>query len=450
MLRAMPRFSINPFRGLRNPKEVWAWGMYDFANQSFTLLINTLLFALYFKEVVVGDPARGDRLWSIVFSSSMLLVVIASPVIGAIADARQWRKEVLMLTGVLCVALTCALGLIQPGWIVVAAVLYIPANFCYQIGENALASFLPDVADQRSFGRVSAIGWTMGYIGAICLLVIVILATIVLGLDTKEEWRPLFVFAGLWFLLGMIPAAMILKERRRPHYVFSGNVLADAFVRIGETVRQASHYRQLMIFLISFFVYAFGIQTVIAFASILAVDFGFDETQLFVFVAQITITAGIAAAATSKFQDTIGAKRTIQIYLGVWVLSTASLAILSGNPSLPAWLLWVIGNGIGFGLGGTGTASRAMVARFTPGHKSAEFFGLWGVSYKLAAVIGVLSFGLVKAGLGNTMALVLLMGFFVVGFLLLLPVNETAGVRAARRSSRVYERLARESDYAQA
>ena len=123
-----------------------------------------------------------------------------------------------------------------------------------------------------------------------------------------------------------------------------------------------------------------------------------------------------------------------------------ALAILSGVQGLPEWLLWVIGNGIGFGLGGTGTASRAMVARFTPRHKSAEFFGLWAVSFKLAAAIGVLSFGLVKSGLGDTWALVLLPGFFVVGFVLLLPVNETRGVRAAQRATREYERLARKAD----
>ncbi len=437
---------LNPFSGLSNPKEVWAWGMYDFANQSFTLLINTLLFAVYFKEVVVNDEARGDRLWAILFSSSMFLVVLASPVIGAIADARCWRKEVLMISGMFCIAGTCGLALVRPDMIWLAALLYIPANSMYQIGENALASFLTDVATSRNIGRVSAIGWTMGYIGALCLLAITFAAMLLFDLKAVGSWRPFFLFAGIWFLLGMIPSAMILREHKRPIVRLRENVVADAFVRMGETVRHAANYRQLSMFLIAFFVYAFGIQTVIAFASILARKFGFEDTQLVLFVAQITLTAGIASAATSFFQDRIGAKLTIQIYLVVWIVSTVSLAILSGVNGLPEWLLWVIGNGIGFGLGGTGTASRAMVARFTPRHKSAEFFGLWAVSFKLAAAIGVLSFGLVKSGLGDTWALVLLAGFFVVGFALLLPVNETRGVRAAQRATREYERLAAGAD----
>ncbi len=437
---------LNPFAGLSNPKEVWAWGMYDLANQSFTLLINTLLFAVYFKEVVVNDEAQGDRLWAILFSSSMFLVVLASPVIGAIADARCWRKEVLMLSGMCCIAGTCGLALVRPDMIWLAALLYIPANFMYQIGENALASFLSDVATSRNIGRISATGWTMGYVGALCLLALTFAAMLLFDLKAVGSWRPFFLFAGIWFLLGMIPSALFLKEHKRPNVRLRENVVADAFVRMGETVRHAANYRQLSLFLIAFFVYAFGIQTVIAFASILARKFGFEDTELVLFVAQITLTAGIASAATSFFQDRIGAKLTIQIYLVVWILSTVSLAILSGSSSLPEWLLWVIGNGIGFGLGGTGTASRAMVARFTPRHKAAEFFGLWAVSFKLAAAIGVLSFGLVKSGLGDTWALVLLAGFFVAGFLLLLPVNETRGVRAAQRATREYERLAREAD----
>ena len=443
-MSALRRF--NPFAGLANPREVWAWGMYDLANQSFTLLINTLLFAVYFKNIVAPDPVQGDRLWAFLFSGSMLLVVLASPVIGALADARCWRKEVLMLAGMGCALATCGLALVRPDMVWLAALLYIPANFMYQIGENALASFLTDVATSRNIGRVSAIGWTMGYAGALALLVLTFAGMLIFGLKDVELWRPFFVCAGVWYFLGMIPAALYLHEHKRTLVRHTANPLAEAFARMRDTVRHAAQYRQLLVFLLAFFVYGFGIQTVVAFASILAVDFGFTETKLVLFMAQITITAGIASWATSAFQDRIGAKVTIAIYLGVWIASTAGLAALSGIDALPEWLLWVIGNGIGFALGGSGTASRAMVARFTPRHKSAEFFGLWAVSFKLSAAVGVLSFGLVKSGLGDTWALILLAGFFVAGLVLLLPVNEIAGVRAAQRASRAYEREAAGAD----
>ncbi len=438
----------NPFRGLDNPREVWAWGMYDFANQSFTLLIITLLFSLYFKEVVVAEPlvasgvaestarARGDLAWALTHSGSMLLVVILSPLLGALADARQWRKELLILTGISCVVLTCSLGLVGPGWILLGVLLYIPANVSYQIGENFLASFLPDVSTPRNIGRVSAIGWTMGYVGALALLILVLGSMLLFGMKAKADWRPFFVFAGLWFALGMVPAALFVREKKRES-ARCENPFRASVRRLRETLRHASRHRQLIRFLTAFFIYGLGVHVIISFASIIATDFGMNETQLAIFTLQLTLTAGIAAATTSFFQDRIGARSTVLLYLCIWIASASAMLVLTLIPSKPQWLFWVIGNGIGLGLGGIGTSSRSMVGRFTPRHRSAEFFGLWGLTYKLAAAVGVLSFGVVKSALGNTGAMILLSSFFVIGCVLMLRVNELAGVREARRAERI-------------
>ncbi len=415
--------------------------MFDLANQSFTLLVNTLLFAVYFKEVIVADPRRGDSLWSIAFSSSMLLVVLCSPVLGALADARGLRKRVLMLTGFGCALLTIALSQTGPGLIWLALLLYIPANFCYQIGENFLASFLPSVSTQRNIGRVSATGWAMGYIGALLLLVLVAIGMKVFGLTDPKDWSLFFVMAGLWFILNMTPSMLLLREPPidRPTHG-TGTIVGEAVLRLRDTLRSAGQYRQLVRFLGAFFVFGMGVQVIVAFAAIIAKDFGFDTTKLVLFVLQITVTAGAAAIGTAFFQDRIGARATILIYLVVWMISTAGLLTISLMPKLGEWAFWIVGNGIGIGLGGIGTASRSMVGRFTPAHKTAEFFGLWGMVFKLAGVVGVLSFGQVKAWIpepyGMPASLGLLMGFFAVGFVGTLFVQETAGIRAARRVER--------------
>ncbi|MEL6497950.1 MAG: MFS transporter [Planctomycetota bacterium] len=428
---------LNPFAGLPNPKTVWAWGMFDLANQSFTLLINTLLFAVYFADVVVGDEQRGESLWSVAFSTSMLLVVVCSPLFGAAADARGSRKRFLLTTGLLCAALTCSLALARPGLIVLAMVLYIPANFCYQIGENFLASFLPSVSTPRTIGRISATGWAMGYIGALALLVVTLGAMLAFGMEDAASWRPFFLFAGLWFLLNMIPAALLLNEpptARAPQTQRS--LVGRAIAQVRGTIRSASEYRQLTAFLAAFFVFGMGVQTIIAFAALLAKDFGIEKTGLVVFVLQITLTAGATAVATGFFQDRIGGKATVLTYLGVWMVSALALFAISLSPSKPQWMFWIVGNGIGFGIGGIGTASRSLVGKFTPAAKTAEFFGLWGMAYKLAGVVGVLSFGQVKAWIGISPSLALLFVFFALGFAMTLRVRETAGLRAARRADR--------------
>lgn len=432
---------LNPFARLPNGRVVWAWGMYDLANQSFTLIVNTLLFSVFFKEVVVGvatpaAAARGDSLWSITFSASMLLVVIASPFVGALADARAWRRHFLLGTGLICVALTCAFAGLSAGAVVLAMTLYIPANFAYQIGENFLASFLPSVSTPRNIGLVSGIGWTMGYVGALLLLLGVGLGMKLFGLGAPRDWGPFFVFAGLWFLLGMVPTAVLLPEPPAERVGNSDNVARVTIERLRSTFASAANYRQLVRFLTAFFVYGMGVQVIIAFASILARDFGFGTTKLVLFVLQLTVTAGIAAIATAKFQDRIGAKATVIIYLLVWLISALGLFALSLAAPPPEWGFWLAGNGIGFGIGGIGTSSRSLVGRFTPQHKTAEFFGLWGMTYKLAGVVGVLAFGQLKAWLGMPAALALLAAFFAVGIVLILRVSEHAGLRAARRAER--------------
>ncbi|MCB9839187.1 MAG: MFS transporter [Phycisphaeraceae bacterium] len=430
---------LKPFRALPNPREVFAWGMYDLANQSFTLLILTLLLPIYVKSVAVSDPASGDRVWSTVYAASMLLVVCSSPFVGAFADARGAKKRLLIGTGIACVLLTASFALIGPGGWVLAAALFIPANYCYQIGENMLASFLPEVASQRNLGRVSAIGWTMGYVGALLLLVLVVGGMLALSMGPPERWRPFFVFAAVWFGLGMIAPARVLIERRPagtpPSIALCTRLALD---RLRTTVRDAAGHRQLLRFLLAFFVYALGVQTIIAFAGIIAHDFGFDQTRLALFVLQLTVTAGIGAVLTGMHQDRLGPRRTLVIFLCVWIATCLTMVGLALPKDPPQWLFWIAGNGVGLGLGGVGTASRAMVGTFTPSHKTAEFFGLWGMTYKGAGVVGVLSFGQVKASLGSTASLLLLTGFFVVGLALLLRVNVNAGRRSALRAQRAH------------
>ena len=440
------RISLNPCRGLPNQREVWAWGMYDLANQSFTLLVNTLLFAVYFKEVVVGTEtvaaaARADRIWGAVVSVSMLVVVLSSPLVGALADGRGWKKRMLMGTGLVCAGFTCAFGLIGPGDVLLAIALYIPANIAYQLGENFLASFLPEIATQRTMGRVSAIGWTMGYVGALALLIIVVIANLGLGWKDTTQFRPLLVFAGLWFLGGMIAPAIVLREAPALATHGAGSAFAEAHARVMETLRSAKQYRQLVRFLTAFFIYGMGVQTVIFFAAIIAKGVVFTDPatanlKLFLFAAQMTVMAGVSAAATIMFIDRIGAKLTILVYLLVWIAGAGGLAAYQWTGSTAQWQFWIIGGFVGVGLGGIGAASRAMVGRFTPKHKTAEFFGLWGMTYKLAAVVGVFVFSQVKAGLGDTASLLLLMAYFAGGLALLLRVGAREGLRAARRAER--------------
>ncbi len=445
---------LNPFAGLEHPRTIWAWGMFDLANQSFTLLINTLLFPLFFRAVVVGDEGRDDLMWSFAVAISFGIVVLTSPIMGAIADSRACKKHFLVTLGAICALLTIALSLVPSAGanptraLAIAMLMYIPANVAYQLGENFLAAFLPEIAKREQIGRVSGLGWAMGYVGALLLLIIVIASMAVLGLDQIEQWRPYFVLAGLWFIVMALPTVLFLHEKARPdRQPGPANPIREGLTRVAHTLKQAREFSQLGRFLLAFLIYGFGVQVVIFFAAPIMGDFGFEGQDMVVYVAVLTIFAGITAIATSRFQDRLGHQRTIVIFLVVWTLNALALAYLADlkahatNPTqFPRWPLQLIGVGFGIGLGGIGTASRAMVGAFTPQHRTAEFFGLWGLTYKLAGCLGVLSFGVCKDLLGDIAALLTLASFFVVGFLVLLTVDQGRGVAAAEASEEAHER----------
>lgn len=418
---------LNPFARLPNRRVVWAWGMYDLANQSFQLLINTLLFALFVQNVVYSNPGAGKQGWSLMVAASMVLVILLSPVLGAMADQRAWKRELLLATGFVCAALTMGLAVLQPGWIWVAAALYVTAALACGLGENFLGSFLPEISTPANVGFVSALGWTMGYVGALVLLGITAVFAFVLGRDEVTQMRPMFVLAGLWFLAGMLPAVVYLRERATPRSGPGGaSIVTGALRQLLASAAQTRRFRHLARYLAIFFVYSMGTKIVIVFLGIIGDRMGFGLKQLVLFALLLALTAGVASALTARFQDRVGHRRTIRIFLALWTFASLSLAS-AHQVGAPDWLTWAVAGAIGLGLGGIGTSSRALVGLFTPEHRSAEFFGVWGTIDKLALVVGALLFGAVPMGFG----LFMVGGFFLAGLLLMGLVDERSGARAA-------------------
>ena len=429
--------TLNPFSRFEHPVGVWAWGMYDLANQSFQLLVNTLLFGIFLREVIVGDPDKGKGAWGTMVAASMVLVVLLSPIVGALADQRAWKREILVVTGLICGLLTALLGFLGPGHLHWAFAIYIVAAVACGLGENMLGAFLPEITRPEKMGFASAVGWTMSYIGALMLLGVLALYGFVLGRNDASQMGPMFILAGGWFLLGMSPSVVFFRERAMPQRIGNAAPIGDVFARVFHIVKESRKYRQLARFLVIFFVYSIGTQTVIYFLGVIGDEMGFGLDMLILFALEVALTAGIASAVTGRFQDRLGHRVTLRVLLGLWVLATGALAT-SKWVSLPPASFWFISGAIGLALGGIGTASRAVVGAFTPEHRSGEFFGLWGMVYKLSAVVGVLSFGFVTSGIGGStgqaVGLFMLAGFFGAGFIALSTVNEREGIETAKQA----------------
>ncbi|MBL0922649.1 MAG: MFS transporter [Phycisphaerales bacterium] len=427
------RRSLNPFRGLPNAREVWAWGMYDLANQSFTLLVTTVFFGIYFKTIVVGDPARGEALWGRSFAIASLIVVVLSPIAGALADHTAQKKRWLMGLGGACIGLTASLALVGPGDVALAMTLYIAANVCFMLGENFLAAFLPEIATRETMGRISATGWTMGYIGA---LVCLPMALLIPGVATGREggFRAVFVFAAVWFLFNALPTSLYLRERGRVAPAASGPLLTAGFRRLAQTTRELRRFSSLATFLAVFVVYSCGVQVIIVFSAVIAKDYLPNQRDLVLFIWALAGVSGVGSFVTAAVQDRVGHRRVISAALLVWLATAVGAAALPGAGAGPPWAFWIVGIGVGLGLGTIGSASRALVGTMTPAHKAAEFFAFWGIAYKVAGAIGPWTFGEVSGSAGRRAALLVVAGFFAVGLIGLWFVDVGRGRRAAEQA----------------
>ena len=447
-MRTMNLRCLYPLNGFPQQGQLWSWISFDVANQSFTLLVNTLLFPIFFAKIVVRNDAIDDRIWALTFGSSMLLTALLSPLAGAAADERAWKKRFLVGSGVMCGIFTCGLAFIQPGQVWLAVLLYIPANFAFAIGENFLASFLPGMARQDQLGRVSGFSWACAYAAALLLLVLTALAMLGLNLQGTDQWRPFFVFAGLWFLLFTIPTLLWLKEpdvpqsRQTPHP--GANLITAGFARLAESVRNTSRHRDLMILLAASLFYTTGMNVVVFFASKLAEEFGFSQVNLVVFVGVITVSGVFGTILPTLFQDRLGHRRMVILLLLVWLATASGFAgyahlheahrVAMDSTAFPVWPLWLIGNLLGFGLGSLGSANRAFVGYLAPVGREAETFGMWGMTWKLSAIM-TFPFAWVKDTLGNAQALLLLAGFLAVGLVLTLFIDEKRGAAARNGAS---------------
>jgi UMF1 family MFS transporter len=413
-------------------KEILAWCLYDFADSSYTTLIVTVAYGLYFRSVVAGDlGAVADFYWGISISISMIVVAILSPVLGAIADASARKKVFLAAFALLSIAFTALLVTVGRGDLWAGMLLFIIANIGYEGAHVFYNGFLLEIASEADIGRISGYGWATGYIGGLAaLLAAYPFMKAGLGPEGADTYRLTFAVVALFFLVFSLPLFVILRERAAADGVRRAHLALEGLRRLRDTFRHVRRLKDLLRFLLAFVVYNDGVATVIAFSAIYAmhvIGFSVEQVMLLFIVTQLSAFAG--AFGAGYLVDLWGARRTIILTLVLWCGTVAGAYVVD---SVPAF--FAVGVAASLGMGSTQTASRSLMGLLIPPGRNAEFFGFYAFTGKVSAVIGPLLYGGVAAWAGSERPAVLsLVLFFVTGLGLLLLVDVPRGRVAARR-----------------
>lgn len=418
-------------------RERLAWCLFDFANSSFTTVIITVAYSVYFIQVVAADTNRygaGEALWGGVYGLSMILIAFLSPVLGAMADQQAAKKKYLAAATALCIACTAGLYFVKPGDVILGLVLFGLANIGFELGYTFYNAFLVELADRDEMGRLSGAGWAVGYIGGLFSLALAYpFVKDGFSPDNLESYRQSFVATAIFFLIACVPTFLYLKERARPQPRPPGvPIWLVGFARIRRTFRAIRQYRELVIYLVAFLIYTDGVNTVIVFSGIFAAQvLGFTPGDLIIYFLVTQLSAGAGAYTLGVLSDRIGAKRVITMTLWVWI-GIVAWAFVVRSPTE----FYIIGLVAGAALGANQAASRTLLALFTPLGRQAEFFGFFSLSGKFAATLGPILYGQIVLWSGNQRWAVLsLAGFFLLGGLALRFVNEETGHLAALSDS---------------
>jgi len=428
-------------------KEIFGWGMFDFANQAYTLLIITVIFPVLFTTVIVGDAQDdyrlGNLLWSVALGVSYFLVVLSGPVLGAIMDYSALKKKFLFCSYLLTIGSTTLLYFVEPGMVVLGVTLIIISNFAYATGESFIAAFLPSLGPPKDLGKISGFGWALGYVGGLFSAGFVIVFLGDATADNFDRIRWVGPFAALFFMLAAIPTFLWVKEPGKRKELPEGeSFVSMGFARLGRTIRDVSKFWDLGIFLISVFFAMAGIYIVISFAFIYGdqVVQWDEEVRVLMFVV-VQITAALGAFSFGFLQDKIGAKLTYNMTLGLWFFAVLGIwAVTDITTAFNNWfgtdleaqyMFLYIGVLAGLSLGSSQSASRALVGIFSPEEKSAEFFGFWGLSNKLAGVFGIIGLGLLQAEFGLQRSVLFCAALFLVAIVVSLFVNQKRGEASA-------------------
>ncbi|MDR6123710.1 UMF1 family MFS transporter [Bacillus sp. SLBN-46] len=414
----------------RMSKQEKSWVFYDWANSAYSILITTAIFPLYFKDAAnkAGLAAStSTAYWGYANSFATLLISLCAPILGSIADFKGFKKRFFTFFFALGIVFTLLLAIVPSNqWIILL--------ICYMItvigfgGTNIFYdAFLVDVTTEERMNKISSRGYAMGYIGSTIPFIIGIALILlsdrgVLPLTVSVASQAAFAITALWWGLFTIP---MLKHVKQVYYKERvANPISNGFKQLFETFKKIKLYRPLFLFLIAYFFYIDGVNTIITMSTAYGSDLGIDSTNLLIILFATQVVAAPFAILYGRLADKFKSKTMLLVGIFIYIVICTYAYFL--KTTLDFWILAML---VASSQGGIQALSRSYFAKLVPKESSNEFFGFYSIFYKFAAILGPFLVGFTAQMTGNTNSGVFsLIVLFIIGGIILLRVPEAEAV----------------------
>jgi len=434
---------------IQERKTTIGWYFYDWANSAFVTAIVTVFMGPFITALaedyqkvhgalaIFGYQINSGSLFPFLVSLSVIFQVLILPVLGAIADTTNSKKRFLTLFAIVGSIFTSLMFFIPDSQVLLLGAAFIVANLCFGASIVFYNAFLPEIANNGNNDTLSANGWAFGYLGgglhlALCLVIFSNAES--LGLTTGQAVRIAMLSAGLWWgLFSIISIVLLPKSKGKTLETNTTSIVAQSFSQLFTTIKELRNYPQTLLFLIAFFLYNDGIQTVIAMASTFgAIELKLGVSTLTTVILMVQFIAIVGSLGFKYIASRMSTKTGIIISLIGWSIAV-TLAYTWVHDERSFYLLGVL---IAIVLGGSQALSRSLFSRIIPQEKASEFFSFYELTDKGTTWIGTMFFALaLQFSNSYRLAIVSLIVFFIIGIVLLSFVDVKKALKDVQSSN---------------
>jgi len=379
---------------LQEKRAIFGWSMYDWANSAFATTVIAGFFPVLFKQFwcMGTDVTMSTARLGLANSIAGIMVAVAAPVLGSIADRGGKKKGFLMFFAFMGVVMTSALYMVSEGDWPLAIFLFVGANIGFSAGNIFYDSLLPYIASKKRMDSVSSLGFSMGYLGGGMLFALNVWMSLrpeIFGFaDTGEALRFSFLSVGIWWALFSVPIFLFVKEPEGAHRTSGARMIKAGLFQLKETFQEIRLLKNIFLFLLAYWIYIDGVDTIIRMALAYGMSIGFDSKDLILALLITQFVGFPSALAFGYMGGKIGTKTSIFIAIAVYLFVSVWGAFVVSKQEF--YMLAII---IGLVQGGIQALSRSYYAKMIPVEKSAEYFGFYNMVGRFGVVIGPVFMG---------------------------------------------------------
>lgn len=406
---------------LKVSKKERSWILYDWANSAYSMTVTSAILPIYFTSMVTAaglTEEMATSYWGYTNSLASIVVALLSPALGSLADHMGMKKKLFTIFSFMGIFFTGALAVIPFGQWVPLMITYILTVMGFSLGNVFYDSFLTDVTSEERMDNISSMGFAFGYIGStipfiICMAIVVAAQQGIIPISVVTASKISFVLTAIWWFVFTLP---MLKNVEQVHGVTGEKYrVADAFKNLKNSFLKIKQNKRAFWFLIAYFFYIDGVDTIIKMAASFGTALGLSSTVLLLVLLFTQFVAFPFAILYGKLAEKYGAKK--MIYVGVFIYTIIVIYAYFIKSSFDFWLLAFM---VGTSQGGIQAISRSYFAKLVPKENSNEYFGFYNIFGKFAAIMGPFLVGLITQITGDVKNGVLsLIVLFVMGLIFL-------------------------------